>query len=172
MNGDEPIIGWRMWRVLDWRAPSPHLGSMTYMGGNHWPSGRAPASETGVPALSGTCGYHAHKTKEQVHLAFGYTLTEVHRRTGLVYAWGEVYLWGKVVEHENGYRAQFAYPKRLWVTKPAIVGMEVPDYPSMLRRLYGVEAAWAPDVQEPEPFCAGSAEKTLIDKLRVAWEWL
>src|SRR5438132_5396137 len=30
---------------------------------------------------------------------------------------GEVYLWGRVEEHEDGYRAQFAYPKRLWVAE-------------------------------------------------------
>jgi len=28
---------------------------------------------------------------------------------------GEVYLWGKVVEHEIGYLAEFSYPKRLFV---------------------------------------------------------
>ena len=31
------------------------------------------------------------------------------------YAAGEVYLWGKVIVHERGYRAQFAYPKKLYV---------------------------------------------------------
>jgi hypothetical protein len=29
--------------------------------------------------------------------------------------WGEVYLWGVVVEHELGWRAQYAYPKNLVV---------------------------------------------------------
>jgi preprotein translocase subunit YajC len=28
---------------------------------------------------------------------------------------GEVYLWGTVVEHEQGFRAQFAYPKNLYL---------------------------------------------------------
>ena len=28
---------------------------------------------------------------------------------------GEVFLWGTVVEHEHGWRAQFAYPKSLHV---------------------------------------------------------
>lgn len=29
---------------------------------------------------------------------------------------GEVYLWGKIIDHELGYRAQFAYPKNLIFT--------------------------------------------------------
>lgn len=29
--------------------------------------------------------------------------------------WGEVFLWGTVVKGEKGYRAQFAYPKRLYL---------------------------------------------------------
>jgi hypothetical protein len=28
---------------------------------------------------------------------------------------GEVYLWGRLVEHELGWRAQFAYPKTLFL---------------------------------------------------------
>lgn len=31
------------------------------------------------------------------------------------YAAGEVSLWGKVIVHEHGFRAQYAYPKRLYV---------------------------------------------------------
>lgn len=33
---------------------------------------------------------------------------------------GEVYLWGKVVEHERGWRSQFAYPKTLFLAADAI----------------------------------------------------
>jgi hypothetical protein len=33
---------------------------------------------------------------------------------------GEVYLWGKVVEHERGWRAQFAYPKTLFLAADTI----------------------------------------------------
>lgn len=30
---------------------------------------------------------------------------------------GAVYLWGEVIEHDEGYRAEYAYPKELWVSK-------------------------------------------------------
>ena len=33
---------------------------------------------------------------------------------------GEVYLWGRVVEHERGWRAQFAYPKALFLAADKI----------------------------------------------------
>ena len=33
---------------------------------------------------------------------------------------GEVYLWGTVVEHERGWRAQFAYPKTLFLAADTI----------------------------------------------------
>lgn len=35
--------------------------------------------------------------------------------SGQPYAAGEVYLWGRIIEHSDGYRAEFAYPKRLVV---------------------------------------------------------
>ena len=34
--------------------------------------------------------------------------------------YGEVYLWGTVVEHELGWRAQFAYPKNLFLSPDAL----------------------------------------------------
>jgi hypothetical protein len=37
-----------------------------------------------------------------------------HREPGLDLVIGEVYLWGKVVDCEHGYRAQYAYPKRFY----------------------------------------------------------
>lgn len=31
---------------------------------------------------------------------------------------GSVYLWGEIIEHEDGYRAQYAYPKALHMSLP------------------------------------------------------
>jgi len=46
---------------------------------------------------------------------------------------GEVYLWGKVIEHEDGYRAEFAYPKELWFFDPN---------ERHVAATYGVPARW------------------------------
>ncbi len=56
-----------------------------------------------VPAAGCTCGVYASKSAIFLRSS-GYD------RYGIG---GEVYLWGRVVEHENGWRGQFAYPKSL-----------------------------------------------------------
>jgi preprotein translocase subunit YajC len=58
-----------------------------------------------LPYFSCTCGVYAAKTIEHLRQC-GYRKFGVH---------GEVYLWGKIVEHERGWRAQFAYPKALFL---------------------------------------------------------
>jgi hypothetical protein len=69
--------------------------------------GRGTAKNDGhdAPHEECTCGIYAVKTRQHFRGA-GY------ERYGI---YGEVYLWGKVVEHELGYRAQFAYPKNFVV---------------------------------------------------------
>jgi preprotein translocase subunit YajC len=53
------------------------------------------------PYFNCTCGVYAARTIEHLNQC-GYQKFGVH---------GEVYLWGRVVEHERGWRAQFAYPR-------------------------------------------------------------
>jgi hypothetical protein len=57
-----------------------------------------------------TCGVYAAKNLEHL-LQYGYERRGIH---------GEVYLWGTVVEHKLGWRAQFAYPKSLYLPPDAI----------------------------------------------------
>ena len=45
---------------------------------------------------------------------------------------GEVSLWGKVIKAEHGYRAEFAYPRKLFVPNN-------PTVAAALRRDYGIE---------------------------------
>jgi hypothetical protein len=63
-----------------------------------------------LPSLSCTCGVYAARTMEHLRQC-GYRKLAVH---------GEVFLWGTVVEHERGWRAQFAYPKTLFLAADAI----------------------------------------------------
>ena len=54
--------------------------------------------------------------------------------------WGEVSLWGTVIEHEHGYRAQYAYPRR--ITVPANYrGFLHADDRQTIRRIFADEAA-------------------------------
>src|ERR1035437_8350522 len=97
-----PIIGYRVWRwddaglrSLNGKAWSPRKPLAAKCG-----AGKAHDAH-GVPQTDCTCGVYASKSLEQL-LTTGYAKCGIH---------GEVYLWGTVVEHELGYRAQFAYPK-------------------------------------------------------------
>ena len=76
------------------------------------------------------CGVYA--AKNFAHLRqIGYADYGVH---------GEVHLWGRVVEHHLGYRAQYAYPKSL-VLPPDTVPFRMSTVESRLRALaaYGAD---------------------------------
>ncbi len=76
------------------------------------------------------CGVYA--AKNFAHLRnIGYADYGVH---------GEVYLWGRVVEHHFGYRAQYAYPKSL-VLPPDTVPFRMSTVESRLKGLmaYGAD---------------------------------
>ena len=94
-----PIIGHRVW-LWDgskpmsingelWQ-PSQPLVAKCKRGSPHQP-----------PHIDCSCGVYAAKTTEQL-TALGL------RPYGIC---GEVYLWGTIIEHRFGWRAQFAYPK-------------------------------------------------------------
>jgi hypothetical protein len=78
-------------------------------------------SEQPAPHLTCMCGIYAYKEKPRLlreirNIYSGLRLVANNRYVPI---YGEINLWGKVIEHEDGYRAQFGYPKRLWCT-PAI----------------------------------------------------
>jgi hypothetical protein len=110
-----PIVGYRVWT---WGNTG--LKSLC---GTQWRPGQALEARCKASAVTGTvvgrtekahdthdapeanctCGIYAAKTFDHFSSA-GYQRYGIH---------GQVYLWGKVVEHELGYRAQFAYPRYL-----------------------------------------------------------
>jgi hypothetical protein len=127
----EPIVGWRQWNFMH-----PHflanLGNDTIyvprekieahceqystIGTSVLPKDH---SEQQAPHLTCTCGIYAYKEKPRLLREIRNKMTIPAIYSGLRLVYGEINLWGKVIEHEDGYRAQFGYPKRLWCT-PAI----------------------------------------------------
>lgn len=99
-----PIVAYRVW-VLG------RSGLMS-LNGEFWPPNqrleasckRSPGSHE-PPHGACSCGIYAAKSADQLQ-RIGYA------KRGVC---GEVYLWGTVVEHELGWRAQYAYPKSLVV---------------------------------------------------------
>jgi len=117
----EPIVGWRQWNFM-----YPHflanLGNDTIYVPREKIEARCEQvghSEQQAPHLTCTCGIYAYKEKPRLlrEIRNKMTIPAIYSGRRLVY--GEINLWGKVIEHEDGYRAQFGYPKRLWCT-PAI----------------------------------------------------
>jgi len=104
-----PVIGYRVWR---WNETG-----LKSLNGEPWLPGQqlearcrvAPAArhmveaDNEVPNRKCSCGVYAAKSIEHLR-QFGYEGRGIH---------GEVYLWGNVVEHRLGWRAQFGYPKNL-----------------------------------------------------------
>jgi len=117
-----PIIGYRIWQ---WDAaglkslngelwfPCQPQSAVCRAGARGFISGltKPPAHEAAdLPSLRCTCGVYAAKTREHLNRC-GYRKFAVR---------GEVFLWGRVVEHEHGWRAEFAYPKSMFLLPAAI----------------------------------------------------
>jgi hypothetical protein len=131
-----PIIGYRVWK---WENTG--LKSLC---GERWHSGQSLAARCrasvvvgpiagraeavhdahDVPQADCTCGVYAVKTLDHFRSA-GYERFGIH---------GEVYLWGTVVEHELGWRAQFAYPKTLFLP-PDLIPSDTKEMESHLEAL-------------------------------------
>ena len=139
-----PIVGYRVWK---WENTG--LKSLC---GDRWHPGQSLAARCRASAVVGpiagrteavhdaheppqsncTCGVYAVKTLHHFRSA-GYERYGIH---------GEVYLWGTVVDHELGWRAQFAYPKTLFLPYDIDIfifgsGQGIP----LCRRGWGFDAA-------------------------------
>ena len=114
-----PIVAYRLWQ---W-----DVSGLKSLNGVPWVAGQALAARCGVMRHGKFVGLPAH---------VAHIVPKADCRCG-VYAskrldtlrsmrfWdcgvrGEVLLWGAVVEHEHGWRAQFAYPKTLYVPCDAL----------------------------------------------------
>jgi hypothetical protein len=125
----EPIVAWRAWSLTGHRDGSELL--LRPVAGRSRPWRPLQVAEAAckharmhaAPNVDCTCGlYGTHDV-------------EILRRTRAPAVLGRVALWGKVIEHELGFRAAFGYPQRLrlvcqfcfWMwgplgTPPSVVG--------------------------------------------------
>lgn len=103
----EPLIAWRTWALTGRRDGSELLLRPVSGRARPWrPREIAEASCRGArfhraPQTGCTCGLHG---------THGF---EILRKTKNPTVLGRVAMWGRIIEHEHGYRAQFAYPQRL-----------------------------------------------------------
>jgi hypothetical protein len=122
-----PIVGYRIW---GWDA----IERLRSLNGEIWFPGQALAAKCRItgnhecPADGCSCGVYAAKNYEHLQkIAPPYLDSVLH---------GEVCLWGRVVQHQFGYRAQFAYPRTL-----VLLSNTDPDKQPRLESLiaYGVD---------------------------------
>ncbi|HEX7248590.1 MAG TPA: hypothetical protein VF351_10880 [Actinomycetota bacterium] len=103
----EPIVAWRAWALTGHHDGTGLLLRPVAKRARTWrPREVVEASCRAsrwheAPEPDCTCGLH------------GTHGIEVLRKTRCPAVLGRVALWGRVIEHEHGYRARFAYPQRL-----------------------------------------------------------
>ena len=123
----EPIVGWRKWKASLWDDTIASISA-----GTVWPvkeplkakcniQGRykvswAVGSIEVCLGIRCTCGVYAFRTEEKVLAEFpnGPSVRDpagAKAEPEMFNIIGEVSLWGRVIECEHGYRAQYAYPK-------------------------------------------------------------
>jgi len=110
-----PVVAYRVWRWdstglkslngEQWLADRPLEARCRVLPGTIVRHAQAVDGAHELPHPQCTCGIYAAKDIQHLR-EFGYSERGVH---------GEVYLWGTVVEHRLGWRAQFAYPKSLFL---------------------------------------------------------
>jgi hypothetical protein len=114
----EPIVGWRVWRVDRRHRLCSALRDEAWQPHRAFAAGCS--SDHAAPDPRCTCGIYAVRRPQDARLYLvGRNSPEaVHR------VLGRVALWGRVVEYERGWRAERAYPSRLWVPE-CPVGFQV-----------------------------------------------
>jgi hypothetical protein len=128
----EPIVAYRLFGVADYQlrhgGTEPRLVPIAQSGkGIIYPTFKRFEAQCvhglhEAPWSTCSCGVWALKNESDLPTtAAAYGSTRV---------WGEVYLWGRVLEGALGYRAQYAYPKALKCADPELA--------AQLQVLYGV----------------------------------
>jgi hypothetical protein len=144
--GAEPIVGWRIWNLSN-DAAAPRLLPAGSGVGDVWQPMQVMTARCGVlsilkigrrrheaPDIGCSCGIYASRS-----------LDESERPRP---AWpppcvvGTVALWGRVIEHEIGWRGQFAYPARLGLVCSMCAWFEPgPGVPTVVHSFAGASYA-------------------------------
>lgn len=149
----EPIVGVRAWLIVPFlaRDGTESLRLVSVTGREIWQpyrrvearcepgSGDAPLVAHEPPWPDCMCGVWATRELEPCRQIVSGSITSA--------CLGEVYLWGRVLEFERGWRARYAYPKRL------LGGYCTGEEAEAIGRIYGVpvELATPPRPQPTSP---------------------
>ena len=146
----DPVVGWRVWRLerndngawlrsyiygIRW----PHRKTMRAHCLHAWARRRAPiyghaapltmpgtVPPHDAPYMAHTCGVYACDTRQRAREHLGVRNDQC--------VLGQVKLWGRIVVTDRGWRAEYAYPDRLWLVSDE----PDPDTCHELEESYGV----------------------------------
>lgn len=168
-----PVLGWRTWKI-EWDQDIPLLGASTRS--CIWPAGEKLVADCVLPndvarmahLLGSIYGDSdllspSHSISPDASCQCGiYALKDAKsalQYKGIVF--GEVKLWGKVIEGTKGYRAQYAYPSRLWIDLP-----KRPDLPKLEDIKDVLRSTGLPEPDEP----LAPLYETYCQRVREDWE--
>lgn len=140
---DQPIVGLRVWKVIDDRG-LPKLRSVYKE--TVWPYRKALEKDIlnnmGIHAVKP--GVHGPSIADPAAISGGMDVLSLFSSYEADMA-GEVYLWGHVDEHTDGYLAEFAYPKRLYPHSDfdPVIAMQLEDE-------YGVPCEYREEFKKPK----------------------
>ena len=104
---ERPLVGWRVWAVplkeRPWRLHSVHFTNVWMPGVRMWGKCKCPPHTLFSCTDAHSCGIYACQERA------GPSPTEVS--SGFIPIIGTVWLWGHIIEHAHGWKAEFAYPK-------------------------------------------------------------
>jgi hypothetical protein len=115
----EPIVARREWEIA-WDMQGKIWYLRSAYNNQRWPARKALTAHCGMgitlpihdaPDLECECGIYAYSRDGFENRAFIYEFATQRNS----YIFGEVYLWGRVLICENGFRAEYAYPKNLTI---------------------------------------------------------
>ena len=146
--------GWRAWRIMRHETlGGPSTVRLCACGTRGLPKVWEPltaaravcgkfATTHDAPWPDCQCGFYAYGRRED---AWNHLETFVHNNgEALGWAFGRVSLWGRIVEHELGLRAEYAYPYELTVYGTA-------ELANTVRRLYAIDVDVLPATDLPQP---------------------
>lgn len=116
----KPIVAWRAWKIFNF---SLHALTASY----EYPIAEPALGYT--PGFYGSHGIHAFKRLDDL-------LNYLYRNNYCYQVIGQISLWGDIVEHELGYRAEYGYPKSLFMM-PWTANLEI--IKKSIRNTYGCE---------------------------------
>jgi hypothetical protein len=142
-RGTEPIEGWRLWRLGLDEAARPRLLPAGSGSVDAWVPREAARARCGVPALIRR-SLRPHPAPDLRCICGIYAGRGLGQDAREVPAWpsapvaGTVALWGRVIEHERGWRGALGYPARLTLVCSLCVGLEPgPGVPAVVHRFAG-----------------------------------